>query len=218
MIYLITFLEGIFSFISPCMLPLLPVYLAYFAGDADKRKGGQIVRILFFILGFTLSFSLLGVFFALVGGVLNRYQVVIHLVSGSFMIYFGLSFLGVVNLNFLKGSKEGYKTGGIFSAFVFGLIYSVNLTPCIGAFLGSALMLVVNGGDVGRGVLLMVLYSLGLGIPFLLAGILTVKLNQVFAFIKKHYKIFNWICGIFLICIGLITASGGLSWLMSLLS
>ena len=132
------------------------------------------------------------------------------------MIYFGLSFLGVVHLNFLKGGGESRKSGGILSSFLFGLIYSVNLTPCIGAFLGSALMLVVNGGEVGKGVLLMALYSLGLGIPFLLAGILTVKLNQAFIFIKKHYEIFNRFCGIFLIGVGILTACGGLNWLMGL--
>ncbi|MBR1930826.1 MAG: cytochrome c biogenesis protein CcdA [Lachnospiraceae bacterium] len=216
MTYFITFLEGIFSFLSPCMLPMLPIYLSYFAGKADRQRG-QISRILAFILGFTLSFTLLGVFFSLLGQVLTRYKVLLNMVSGGFMILFGLSFLDVVPLTMFKGMSKAARVEGALSAFVFGLIYSINLTPCIGAFLGSALMLVTAGGNVKQGVLLMILYSLGLGIPFLLAGILTVKLNVVFGVVKKHYALFNRVSGIFLICVGILTAVGGLDRMLRLL-
>ena len=97
---------------------------------------------------------------------------------------------------------------GIFSAFLFGIIFSINLTPCVGAFLGSALMMASVSGTVAKGVLLLLVYSLGLGIPIVLSAVLIKKLNSVFNFIKKNYKVINSIAGVFLIVIGVLMMFG----------
>ena len=106
----------------------------------------------------------------------------------------------------------------IFSAFIFGMIYSVSLTPCVGAFLGSALMLASSTGGAIKGALLLLAYSLGLGIPFLFSAILIEKLNSAFSFIKKHYKIVNTVCGIFLIIVGIMIMFGSMNVIISFFS
>lgn len=131
--YLITFLEGIISFISPCMLPLLPVYISYFAGKADK-KGHMLLRAVFFVLGFTFTFSLLGLFSGALGALLAEHQRAVNLITGLIVIVFGLSYLDVIKLPFFKGMEGGREISSVFSAFLFGIVYSVSLTPCVGCF------------------------------------------------------------------------------------
>ncbi len=215
--FLITFLEGFISFISPCLLPLLPMYISYFAGGADK-KHKVFARAFSFILGFTIVFSLLGLFAGTLGAFLSKYQTAVNIVSGVIVIIFGLSYLEVIRIPFFKGMKNTRDANTILSAFLFGVIYSVSLTPCIGAFLGSALMMASASGTALRGVLLLITYSLGLGVPFLISALLIEKLNTVFTFIKKHYKIINLICGIFLIIIGVLMAFGLMGAAMSIFS
>lgn len=205
--FIVTFLEGIISFISPCMLPMLPLYISYFAGNADK-KHKTFLRAFAFVAGFTAVFTLLGVFAGTLGAFLTKYQTAVNIVSGVIVIIFGLSYLEVIRLPFFKGMNMNKKISGVFSAFLFGIIYSVSLTPCVGAFLGSALMLASSSGGTLRGALLLLTYSLGIGVPFLLSAVLIDKLNSVFTFIKKHYKIINLICGIFLIITGILMAFG----------
>lgn len=207
MIYFITFLEGIISFISPCMLPMIPIYLSYFAGDVGK-KNNTLANSIAFVIGFTLIFCILGIFAGTIGAILNKYQNIVNIVCGIIVILFGLSYLDFIKIKLFKGIKEKKKINGIFSAFLFGIIFSVNLTPCIGAFLGSALMMASVSGTAIKGVLLLLLYSLGLGIPIVISAILLKKLNSVFNFIKKNYKIINNISGIFLIIIGLLMSFG----------
>ena len=103
----------------------------------------------------------------------------------------------------------------VISAFLFGIVYSVSLTPCIGAFLGSALMLASVSGTALRGVMLLVTYSLGLGVPFVISAVLIEKLNSAFAFIKKHYRVINICCGLFLIAVGVLMMFGLMSAVMS---
>lgn len=215
--FVITFLEGLISFISPCMLPLLPLYISYFAGGADK-KHRVVARAASFVAGFTLVFSLLGLFAGTLGALLARHQTAVNIISGGAVILFGLSYLEVIHLPFFKGMKSGQTAGNVFSAFLFGLIYSVSLTPCIGAFLGSALMMASAAGTALKGVLLLITYSLGLGVPFLLSAVLIEKLNGAFDFIKKHYKIINMCSGIFLIIIGIMMAFGLMGAFMSVFS
>ena len=138
--FLITFLEGFISFISPCMLPLLPLYISYFAGGADK-KHRVLARALSFVLGFTIVFSLLGLFAGTLGAFLKEYQTVVNIVSGVIVVIFGLSYLEVIRIPFFKGIQSDRAANTVISAFLFGVIYSLSLTPCIGAFLGSALMM-----------------------------------------------------------------------------
>lgn len=205
--YLITFLEGFISFISPCMLPMLPLYISYFAGGADK-KHRTLLRSAAFVLGFTAVFTLLGVFSGAVGRFLSRYDTVVNIVCGALVIIFGLSYLEIIPLRFLRGVQNQQKVTGVVSAFLFGVVYSVSLTPCVGAFLGSALMLASTSGSVGTGALLLLCYSLGLGVPFLLSAVLIDKLRTAFNFIKRNYKIINLVCGIFLIVIGILMMFG----------
>lgn len=217
--YLITFTEGIISFISPCMLPMLPVYLSYFAAGQEKEKKHKtIFRALAFIAGFTLLFSLMGLFAGTVGAFLRKYQTVLNIVCGLLVILFGLSYLEVIRLPFLKGIQKQAKVTGVFSAFLFGLIYSVSLTPCVGAFLGSALMLASTQGSAAKGAALLVIYSLGLGLPFVLSALLLEKLTSAFDFIKKHYKVINLVCGCFLILIGILMATGLMNRFLALFS
>jgi len=215
--YIITFLEGIISFLSPCMLPMLPLYLSYFAGGQAEKKH-VFLRALSFVLGFTLVFSLLGLFAGTLGALLGRYRTAVNIVCGAAVICFGLGYLEVIPLRFFKGMKSGREAGSVLSAFVFGMIYSVSLTPCIGAFLGSALMLAASGGGALRGLTLLLLYSLGLGIPFVLSAVLIDRLRGAFSFVKRHYRILNLVCGIFLICMGAVMALGWMNRFFSLFS
>lgn len=199
------------------MLPMLPIYISYFAGGADKKRG-VFVRALAFVLGFTVVFSLLGLFAGALGWLLSRYRTVVNIICGLIVVLFGLGYLDIIPLSFFKGVKGGREIGGIFSAFVFGVVYSVCLTPCVGAFLGSALMMAAVSSTALRGVALLVVYSAGLGVPFLLSALLIDRLSHAFDFIKKHYRVINTVCGIFLIVVGILTACGLLSSLMSLFS
>lgn len=208
--YVITFLEGVISFISPCMLPMLPLYITYFAGGSSDQgnKRSILARAAGFVLGFTVVFSLLGVFAGTLGSFLTKYQTVVNIVSGIIVILFGLSYLEVIRIPFFKGMAGQRKITSVFSAILFGMIYSVSLTPCVGAFLGSALMMASTSGKAMEGFLLLLVYSLGLGVPFLLSAVLIDKLNTAFNFIKSHYRIINTVCGIFLILVGVLMALG----------
>ncbi len=216
--YIITFLEGIVSFISPCMLPMLPVYISYFAGQSKDETGKRpkmIFKVIAFVVGFTVVFTALGLFSGTLGRLLSKYQTIVNIVSGIIVILFGLSYLGVFRIPFFKGMNKGYKITGIASAFLFGAIYSISLTPCVGAFLGSALMLASSAGGALKGATLLLTYSLGLGIPFIFSAVLLEKLSGAFTFIKKHYKIINLISGIALIVIGILMAFGLLNLILS---
>lgn len=223
--FIITFIEGIISFISPCMLPMLPLYISYFAGDAGiatnntkRQKSTTFTHALAFVLGFTIVFTLLGVFAGSVGALLTKYQTIVNIICGLIIVYFGLSYLNVVQIPFFKGISQRFEVNGIFSAFLFGMIYSISLTPCVGAFLGSALMLASSTGGALKGALLLLAYSLGLGIPFLISALLIEQLQSTFAFIKEHYKIINTICGIFLIVIGVMMTLGMMNYVLAFFS
>ncbi len=198
--YILTFLEGIISFISPCMLPMLPIYVSYFAGS-DSKKSKTFVKALAFVAGFTFVFCLLGLAFGSIGSAFGR-NTWINIVCGLLVIIFGLSYLDVLKLPFFKGSGKTIKITGVVSAFVFGIIFSVSLTPCVGVFLGSALALASSTGTVVKGLLMLLAYSAGIGIPFLISAMLIDKLKDAFNVIKKHYKVINTVCGVFLIIVG----------------
>lgn len=199
------------------MLPMLPVFLSYFAGESgrkDKAAGNAV----FFVLGFTLVYCLMGVFAGSIGMLLRQHRRAVDLVTGGVLICFGLSYLGLFRLPFFKGMDGARTVNGAFSAFVFGLIYSVSLSPCVGAFLGSALMMAANAETAGKGLLLLLVYSLGLGLPFLFSAVLIERLHSAFTWIKKHYGTINVICGLFLILVGILMACGVFrGWMLSLL-
>ena len=204
--YLITFLEGIVSFLSPCMLPLLPAYVGYFAGGMDRRRH-TLARALMFVAGFALVFCLLGVTAGSLGAALSRHRRAMDLVCGAVVILFGLSYLDVIPLPFFKGVQRA-GADGLLGAFGFGVIYAAGLTPCVGAFLGSALMLAASVGGAWKGLTLLLAYSLGLGVPFLLSAVLIDRLGGAIALVKRHYRALNVICGAFLILMGILMATG----------
>lgn len=212
--YLITFLEGVISFVSPCMLPLLPVYLSYFAPGGEEKRS-SLPRALAFVVGFTVVFCLLGLFAGALSALLVRYHRMVELVCGALVILFGLSYLDIIPLPFFKGMGAARPVTGVLSAFLFGVIYSVSLTPCVGAFLGSALLLASTAGTALRGVLLLLCYSLGMGLPFLLSALLLEQLGAAFSFIKRHYAVINRCCGGLLILVGVAMACGWLGRLMA---
>ena len=215
--YLITFLEGLISFISPCMLPMLPIFLSYFAGGDEKEGKKNIVpRAVAFVLGFTLIFSLLGVFSGSIGAFLTNHKEIVNIVGGAVVVLFGLSYLEIIPLNFLKGMQKNVEIKGLLSAFIFGVVYSVSLSPCVGAFLGSAMMMAMNSASSLKGFLLLFVYSLGLGIPFILSALLLERLGDAFEFIKKNYNTINKVSGVFLIIVGIAMMLGLLDKLIAL--
>lgn len=218
--YFVSFLEGIITFVSPCLLPMLPVYLSYFAGGGERSTRKTVVSALGFVAGFTVVFVALGALAGTLGGFLKAHQTAVNIVSGLIVVFFGLSFLGVVRLNVFKGSRGGMQNGeaGFFSTMVFGMVFSVGWTPCVGAFLGSALMLASQQGQTAVGMLMLFCYSLGLGIPFLLSALLIDKLKSTFDFIKRNYAIINTVSGILLILVGVLMVTGLFGKLLSLLS
>ena len=218
--YLISFLEGIITFISPCVLPMLPIYISYFAGGGERTTAKTLKGAVGFVTGFTIVFVMLGALAGTVGSFLREYQTTVNIISGLIVIIFGLNFLGVFKLNIFKGNQRSVKTDnmGFFSAMLFGIIFSVGWTPCVGAFLGSALMLASQQGHIAEGMLMLLSYSLGLGIPFILSAVLIDYLKSAFNWIKRNYKIINLISGSLLVIIGIMMATGTLGQLLNLLS
>lgn len=220
MTYFISFLEGIITFLSPCLLPMLPIYVSYFAGGGERSTRKTLTNALGFILGFTVVFVAMGALAGTLGSFLKSHQTAVNIVSGLLVIFFGLSFLGVFRLSFFQGSRfrvDGEHMG-FFSALIFGLIFSLGWTPCVGAFLGSALALASQQGHVVQGMVMLLAYSLGLGVPFLLSALLIDKLKSTFDWVKRHYAVINRISGGLLIAIGLLMATGTLGRLLALLS
>ena len=209
--YLISFLEGITTFISPCLLPMLPIYISYFAGGNGNHSTKKALKNSFgFVFGFTAVFVALGAVAGTLGGLLREYQTIINVVTGAVVVFFGLHFLGLFKLPVFKGMKafDGNKEPGFFSAALFGIVFSVGWTPCVGAFLGSALMLASQQGETLTGILMLFAYSIGLGIPFVASAVLIDKLKDTFNFIKKHYRIINIVCGILLTAVGILMMTG----------
>ncbi len=217
--YFISFLEGIITFISPCLLPMLPVYISYFAGADNRSTKKTLTNALGFVAGFTIVFVALGALAGTLGSFLTQYSTAVNIATGLIVIFFGLNFLGVFKLNIFNGAKNTVRKNdlGFFSSLLFGLVFSVSWTPCVGAFLGSALMMASQQGKVLTGIIMLLLYSAGLGIPFVLSAVLIDKLKNTFNFIKKHYKIINIISGSLLIVVGILMMTGLLNRLIQIL-
>ena len=220
MTYFISFLEGIITFISPCLLPMLPVYISFFAGQTNRgNKLNTLINALGFVLGFTLVFVLLGAFAGEIGKTFIQNKNSLHLITGIIVILFGLNFMGLLRLPFLKINhhlkQEQFKVG-FLSSLIFGIVFSIGWTPCVSAFLGSALMLAASGGDVLKGILMLFSFSLGLGLPFIMSALLIERLTSTFNFIKRNYHIINFISGVFLVIIGILMATGLMGYFLSL--
>lgn len=209
---LTTMLEGLITFISPCVLPMIPVYVLYFAGAAEGRQAKRtLARALCFVLGFTVLFVLLGVFAGTLGALLVRHQRAVNLVCGLVMIVFGLHYAGVLRIGLLDRTVKPdvqVQPKGYLSCALLGAVFAVGWTPCTGPLLGSAMMLAAGKGSVPAGAVLLACYSLGLGLPFVLCALLIDRLKGALAVVKRHYRAVNRVCGVFLILVGLAMMTG----------
>jgi len=153
------------------------------------------------------------------GSFLRTYQTAVNILSGIVVILFGLHFMGVLSFRLFRQQNRQFSTENLsfFSSLVFGIVFSVSWTPCVGVFLGSALALASQQGHIVEGMSMLLCYSLGLGIPFLLSALLIDHLKSAFSWIKQHYKIINTLCGAFLILVGILMATGTLNWLLGML-
>ena len=199
---------------------MLPIYVSYFAAnETDSRK--TILNALGFVAGFTLVFVALGAFAGTIGRLFVEHSLLLNIVSGAIVIVFGLNFLGVLKLGFLNRTKSvntDVSNLGFFSSLLLGLVFSIAWTPCVGAFLGSALMIAAHSGSVAQGVLMLLVYSLGLGIPFVISAVLIERLKSAFDLIKKHYKIIHIVSGLLLIAIGILMLTGLMGRFLALLT
>lgn len=204
--FLVIFIEGLVSFLSPCVLPMIPMYVSYFAGQ-DKDLKLTVINSIGFVLGFTIIFVLLGIFASTLGKLITANSKYINIIFGVIVILFGMHYMGILNIKILNKSKGIQKNKdklSFFSAIIFGIIFSICWTPCVGVFLSSALMLSATSENILKGGLMLFIYSIGLGIPFILTSIFLERLRSTFNYIKKHYNIINKIAGIILIFSGII--------------
>ena len=186
----IAFGAGLISFLSPCVLPLIPGYISYISGSSlnelIEKKSVNIFPIILFTLGFSLVFISFGATASFLGSVILNNSYELRIASGIIIIIFSLHILGILNLNFLNYEKRIYteKKSGIFSSILVGMAFGFGWTPCIGPILGSILALASTEQSLNRGILLLIFYSLGLAIPFILSGYLI----QKFLVFSKNLK------------------------------
>lgn len=210
--FLVSFAAGLLSFLAPCVLPMIPAYMSYISGmSVSQLQSGEklttkehlklLTTALMFVLGFSVVFVIIGV--------LSDYFIADLLTSGwtrlfggLIIIVFGLHFMQVVQIRFLNMQKQANFTSkvSLFAPFMLGLSFAVGWTPCVGPILGSIIM--ISAQEAGRGVVLMSLYALGLGIPFLLVALLTSVAFNVISRIKNHFRKIEIIGGVLLIAIG----------------
>jgi cytochrome c-type biogenesis protein len=199
---------------------MLPIYLSYFAGGGARSASKTLRCALGFVVGFSVVFVAMGALAGSIGSFLSAQRRVVDLLCGAVVVIFGLNYLGVLNLNLFSGSRRQVRKDNMtfLSALVFGLVFALGWTPCVGAFLGSALMLASQQGHTAQGMGMLLAYSLGLGIPFLLSAVLIDSLKGAFGWIKAHYRLINTVCGLLLVAIGLLMMSGWMNRLLAVLS
>ncbi|MEM9581200.1 MAG: cytochrome c biogenesis protein CcdA [Pseudomonadota bacterium] len=214
----VALLAGIISFLSPCVLPIVPPYLAFMSGltvpemqgtSAARRQTG--LAAVFFVLGLSTIFLLLGFTASVFGAFFLQNQVLFGQVAGVVIIVFGLHFLGVFRIPFLDREARldaGDRGGSAFGAYVLGLAFAFGWTPCIGPQLGAILSLAASEADVARGTLLLGVYALGLGIPFLLAAFFIDRAMGVMTRLKRHLGLIEKISGLLLIAVGVAMVTG----------
>lgn len=226
----IAFTAGILSFFSPCVLPLIPSYLTYITGlsfgQLQEAHPGAKIRLLVaahsltFILGFSVVFIALGGIVGLASGgfqeTLRSGLVWVERAGGVLIILFGLHLTGIVPIGMLLGERRVHlhsKPGGFVGTFVVGLAFAAGWTPCIGPILASILMIAATSGQAGHGIWLLTIYSAGLGIPFLVSGLLFHQFLGFFKHFRKHIRLTEIITGVLLILVGILLLSGKLGWL-----
>jgi cytochrome c-type biogenesis protein len=222
--YLTAFAAGLISFLSPCVLPLVPGYISIVSGfSLDQLKDEQrqaslrrtlLINSVMFILGFSITFIALGASATWIGQVLLSKTKLLGQLAGLIIIVFGFHLLGIFKINFLYRDKRFHnveKPRGIFGALVLGLAFAFGWTPCIGPILSGILTMASTKDTVGEGVALLAVYSMGLGIPFLLTSL---GLNQFLAFygrFKRHFRAVEIASGALVIAVGFLVMTNSLS-------
>ncbi len=215
---LVALIAGVISFLSPCVLPIVPPYLAYMGGvslqemsnEAQARRKA-VVAALFFVLGLSTVFLILGFTASAFGAFFLQNQVLFAQISGVVIIIFGLHFLGIFRLPFLDQEARldaGDKGGSSFGAYLLGLAFAFGWTPCIGPQLGAILSLAASEASVQKGTLLLGIYAAGLGIPFLLAAMFITRAMGVMNRIKPYMKTIERAMGGLLLLVGIAMVTG----------
>ena len=214
----LAFLAGIISFLSPCVLPIVPPYLAYMSGIsiADATNNDKPVSVflpaLFFVLGLSTVFLILGFAASALGTLFLSYQDALNTIAGLLVMGFGLHFLGILRLGLLEREarfEASSQNGSAFGAYVLGLAFAFGWTPCIGPQLASILTLAASEGSLVRGTTLLGIYAVGLGVPFLLVAVFLNRLSNALNWLKQNMQIIEHIMGLLLWTIGLLMLTGG---------
>jgi cytochrome c-type biogenesis protein len=217
----VALLAGVVSFLSPCVLPIVPPYLAYMSGVSlsDLQSGQQgrnraILPALFFVMGLSTVFLFLGFTASAIGAAFLQYQSYFNTIAGVLVMAFGAHFIGIYRISFLDREARldaGDRGGSAFGAYILGLAFAFGWTPCIGPQLGAILSLAASEASVARGTLLLGIYAAGLGIPFLLVAAFLPRLTGVMGWMKRHMDRIEKIMGLLLWTIGLLMLTGGFS-------
>jgi cytochrome c-type biogenesis protein len=215
---IVALLAGVLSFLSPCVLPIVPPYLAYMGGismgemtGATAARRRVILPALAFVLGLSTIFLLLGFTASVFGSFVLQNQVLLAQISGVVVIIFGLHFLGVFRIGVLDRELRmdaGDRGGSAFGAYLLGLAFAFGWTPCIGPQLGAILSLAMQEGSAERGTLLLGVYALGLGLPFLLAAVFIERSMVLMTRLKRHMRLIERLMGALLIVVGLALVTG----------
>lgn len=204
------FVEGLLAFLSPCILPMIPIYLLYLGGEeaAGERAGVRLfLNTLGFIAGFTVVFVALGATASALGRLIAGNRLLLQRLGGLVIILIGLNYLGVIGIGLLnRGRTLRADTSNLrfWSSLLFGAAFSLGWTPCLGAFLGTALILASNLNTLFQGMALLFTFSLGLGVPFLLTALLWGKLQNALGVIKRNLPRIQAVSGLLLIAVGLL--------------
>lgn len=215
---LIAFSAGILSFLSPCVLPIVPPYLAYMGGvsvtdmegDSTARKRA-VIAALFFVLGLSTVFLILGAGASALGRYFLGYQTYFQIGAGLVVIIFGFHFLGLYRLKFLDREmrvEAGDQGGSAFGAYFLGLAFAFGWTPCLGPILSAILSLAGSQADVSKGVIMLGVYALGLGVPFLLVAAFFPQMKRPMAWMKRNMGVIEKTSGVLLVVVGLAMATG----------
>jgi len=221
---------GFISFLTPCILPLIPSYLAFITGisleelqteeNLKQVRKKVIGNSLMFILGFSAIFIALGASATFIGSFLSEHIRWFEVIGGVVVIILGLHFAGIFTLKFLEREKKFHlqkKPLGYLGTALVGMAFGAGWTPCVGPILGAILTMAATTQNIMKGIVLLVFYSIGLGIPFLISGILIHKFFEYFQTIRKHFRIITAVGGILLIAVGMLLISGYFSSITSYL-
>lgn len=210
---------GVLTFVSPCILPLVPAYIAFMtgvatgAGEGEERRAPRVlVQALLFVLGFTLVFVSLGASASVLGGFLARGSEVLDVIAGVLFVVFGVLMLGVIKVPWLYGEvrfdmARTRRFGGL-AALVMGMAFAFGWSPCVGPILGSILMMAADTAEAGKGAVLLAMYSLGLGVPFVVTALLLDRLARPLSWLKRNSLVMNRVAAVVLIVVGMLIALG----------